>query len=239
MKITAELVRVRQDWDPNTNTDHNSVIFAFAGVQVEVPVTEAQVRAIIIESQRQKKLADRPGGELTGNYEATVQPFGVSAEEPVDEDAGGEELDDALASELVDEDEERVFGGDFSDPEVPVRHAPALFQGDETPEASLDAALAETRAPAPPPTPTQQRKAAVATNRAADPATQRAMAKSQMRARAAAVPQRKVAKDDMGNPVVYEARGAQIAGPAGHPEVVVRRQAPKITDGDDDGFGQG
>lgn len=245
MKITAELIRVRQDWDPNTNEHRNSVVFAFAGVEVEVPVTAAQVKSIIVESQRQlvpRRVRDS-AGELIGTYGAAVQSFGVGAEEPIGE------LDDALAAELTTDDEQ-VFGGDFEpDPNEPVR-APTLFQGDDPQSApsldaaalaeALDAALAEAQGQvlAPPPTPTQQRQATIAANHAQDPAAQRAAQKIQMRRRAASIPMRQVAKDDMGNPII-EPRGAQIVGPGAHPEVTVRRQTPQITGGDDDAFDQG
>jgi pyruvate/2-oxoglutarate dehydrogenase complex dihydrolipoamide acyltransferase (E2) component len=246
VKIFAELIRVRQDWDPDTNTHHNSVIFAFAGVQVEVPATPEQVKAIIVESQRHIVMDRRSvhGGELSpATYPAppvaAAQKLGWGADQPVDESAGGAELDGALADELTAEEGERVFGGDFSDPDVPLRTAPALFEG---PAPSLDAALAaaEPQAPAPPPTPTQQRQAALEAKREADPAARRAATQQQMRQRAQLVPMRRVAKDDQGNPIVHEDRSKPIRGSAGAPTVEVRRTAPQVTHGgDDDGFGQG
>lgn len=290
MKIAAELVRVLQEWEPDTNTHSNKVIFSFAGVHVTVPVTEAQVHAIIVESQRQIHSgeatvpAPTPGprawrdldgkwqdpdegrepyddrraspppvrghrgvGKPTTLQEITAtgeddgsQGIGVSSDAPIDESAGGEGLDDALANELTTEEGDTVFGGDFADPNVPVRVAPQLFQGDDPGAApSLDATLSP-KAPAPPPTPTQQRQAAVAAHRAQDPAQQRQATKTAMRERAAQVPMRRVPKDEAGNPEPYTDKSARIVGPAGRPEVVVRQQTPNVgTGGDDDGFAQG
>lgn len=250
MKIIAELVRVRQDWDPDTNEHHNSVIFAFGGVEVEVPATPEQVKAIIVESQRQKSAGMTGGGDLSpASYPAPpvvspAQQLGWGADQPIDESAGGPELDDALAAELTNEGGEEVFGGDFEqNPDEPVTRAPSLFQGSpdlpsEAPTLDVAPVVPQERK-APPPTPTMQRQAAIAAHRQQDPAQQRKTQKLAMRARAQAVPVRKVGKDEMGNPVVYEDRSAPIVGPAGHPTVVVRQVGGPTPVGDDDGFGQG
>lgn len=220
MKIIAELIRVRQEWDPETNTHSNSVIFGFGGMEVEVAASPEQVRQIILAAQEQ-----RSHGELRG-APAEAEP--------------DEALDDALASELV-EDEEVLFGGDYSglDPNQPV-DAPATFQGLPDPSvASTDAALGPQVAPAPSQTPTQQREATIAARRVQDPAQRRKDEKGAMRARAKAMPMRRVAKDDMGYPI-EQPKSAHIAGPVGHPEVVRRPPSPTVaTGGDDDGFAQG
>lgn len=235
MKIIAELVRVRQDWDPDTNTHNNSVIFEFAGVQVEVPCSPEQVREIIIESQRHR------GISMSAASTADMRKAPEWDHAEVDETAGGPGLDDALAAEMADDEVDRdvEFGGDFvQDPNQPVA-APVLFQGPAEASA-LETALAPSSRQAPPPSPTQQREALVAARRAQDPAQQRAAQKAAMRERAQSVPRKKMATDEAGNPIPYVDRGAHIAGPVGRPEVqVTRASAPISTGGDDDRFPQG
>lgn len=234
MKIIAELVRVRQDWDPDTNTHNNSVIFEFAGVQVEVPCSPEQVREIIIESQRHR------GVSMSAVSTAEMRKAPEWDTQEVDETAGGPGLDDALAAEMADESGDIEFGGDFvQDPDEPVA-APVLFQGPAEASA-LETALAPSPRQAPPPSSTQQREALVAARRAQDPAQQRAAQKAAMRERASAVPRKKMMTDEAGNPVPYVDRGAHIAGPVGRPEVQVHRSSstPISTGGDDDRFNQG
>lgn len=238
MKIIAELIRVRQEWDPNTNSHTNSVIFAFGGVQVEVPASPEQVKAIIIQANEQRSWAVAEARPLTTALEAAA-PQRPWDNTEVDESAGGSELDAALDAEMTDDDTDAEFGGDFvQNPDEPVA-APALFQ---TPAVapSLDAALEGSQSPAPPLSSTKQREALVEARRAQDPAQQRKDERAAMRQRAAAVPRRKVTVDEAGNPVPYVDRGAHIVGPVGHPEVRVQQQAPTVsTGGDDDRFGQG
>lgn len=229
MKIIAELVRVRQDWDPDTNTHNNSVIFEFAGVQVEVPCTPEQVKSIIIESQRMNVTA------YAAHPETPPRRVEQNAER-----LPAKTVDDVLSEETTDEEPEvDVFGGDYvQDPDEPVA-APVLFQGPAEASA-LETALAPPQRQTPPLSAVQQREALVASRRAQDPAKQRADQKAQMRQRARSMPQKKLTVDESGNPVVYVDRGAQIVGPAGRPEVQIHRTtAPVNMGGDDDRFHQG
>jgi hypothetical protein len=225
MKIIADLVCIRQDWNPYTNEYRNSAIFAFGGVKVEVPVTPEQIEAIVVELQRQKN-AGMTDSIVSTASSSSVQQWG--ANQSADDSSGNHKLDNALAAELTNEEDEEVFGGDFEqNPDEPVSRAPSLFQGPSDIPSEISTS--------------QERKASsptISTHHQQDLAQQRNMQKLAMRARAQAMP-RKVGKDDMGNPVVYTDRSALIVGSAGRPTVVIRQLESTTLVGDDDGFGQG
>jgi hypothetical protein len=236
MKIVVDLIRVRQEWDPETNTHANSIVFGIGGIVVEVPATPEQVKQIILASQEQKHLRAERAVAGIPEPEEPIDDTNYRAEEM------SPELEDALAAELVAE-EETVFGGDYAglDPNEPVE-PPAIFQGPPSPSVapSAEEALGTPQAPAPPPkTPTQQREANIAVRRNQDPSQKRKDERAAMRARAARVPARKVEKDELGYPV-EQPKSAPIVGPAGRPHVIRRQPNPTVsTGGDDDGFAQG
>lgn len=145
------------------------------------------------------------------------------------------EPDPELAPEPT---EDEVFGGDF-EAEQQVVAAPSMFQAEPV---DVEAALAAAQPPQPvrniPKSAQQQREEAIETQRLRDPGGQRAANKQSMRQRAQAVPPRRVAKDDMGNPVVTPPT-KPITGSAGAPTVVRRAPTTPIQGADDDGFSQG
>ena len=114
MKIVVELLKIRQEWNPDTNEHVNSVVFSFAGVAVEIPIGEEQLRKIIVASQG------------TGGAKETEELPELPQEV-------AEELDKTLEAELAGFDEQpsaEEFGGDYAD--SPVR-APQIFQSEPTP----------------------------------------------------------------------------------------------------------
>jgi len=226
MKIVVDLIRVRQEWDPETNPHANSIVFGIGGIVAEVPATPEQVKQIILASQQQRHEPSAEEDDATYSYGREDSP-------------ASDVLSNALEAKLTTE-EEIIFGGDYVglDPNEPVE-APAIFQGPSSPSAapSGEEALGASQAPAPLlKTPTQQREANIAARRNQDPAQKRKDERAAMRARAARVPVRKVEKDELGYPVEQP----KSAPTVGHPHVIRRQLTPAVsTGGDDDGFAQG
>jgi len=171
MKIIAELLSVNQSWSPDTNTHTNTVTFAFAGVQVTVALSPEQVREVIATSQR----AAAPTGMLV----ALQDP--AEALDDLDEpEEAAEGSDDLLDGVSLDTE----FGGNFADPNTPMRVSPTLFKQ---------------------PTATQQRLQAIADRREAqpnEPFARRQKEQLAMRARAQATLGRKINATEGGYPDV-------------------------------------
>jgi hypothetical protein len=223
MKILVDLVKVRQEWDPETNVQSNSVIFRFAGKEYELPATEAEIMEAVRAAAEQR--------------------------EPAHTSFAGGALTSAMNAELDDAGDDNVFGGDF-DEEQPV-DPPSLFRADDVLHEVAEAPLAE-RAPAAGEPPfvmmagrvldaqalsqlsDAQRARLQAETRhkieSGDPSTRRAYEKFRMRLRAQQRPARQASTDEDGNPIATPRRRQ-------HVEVAVTSSQDTAV-GDDDGFPQ-
>ncbi len=257
MQVLVTVMKVRQEWDPNTNTNSNTLLLRLGGAEVEVPVTEAQL-AEVIKTCVTEGIPDEPPEQLRkadpvlyDDGVTEIRTWDHGSQAPLSEEdeellAEYEELKRLAAQlgmsveELLEQNnvgfEEAVV---FSSGPMP---SPSPFISEETPEprpnkdpgilAMAEKTAAEhrpVRTP-PPKAPHVLRKAQIREQLDArgGPAAQNARdTLDAIRAKAKAHPGRRVAMDDMGYPTGVGVREAQQA------------PQPQSNETDEDGFAQG
>ncbi len=175
MKVIIDLVGVHQHWDADTNENTSYAQLVVGGVEMNVPVSEDQLRALIASTQQPAPQPVPHGPEET------------YAENPINEETVGLP---------INEKGERVFGGDIGDQDH------SLFQ---PPEESLrveDIDYDPPPARVVEKSSTQQRLEAIQASRAKRPITARQDAKAELRARANRRPPGRPPQDEMGYPIV-------------------------------------
>lgn len=100
MKIAVDLVRIRQEWSPDTGAYSSWVILLIGGTEIEVPVTEEQLPLLIqAASPFHGNDESRSYGDPAGTYADPSGTFISPSDVP-----------------LLDEAEDRIFGGDLAKP---------------------------------------------------------------------------------------------------------------------------
>lgn len=240
MKVTVDVTKIYQEWDPKSGHQSNKMDIAFAGRTFTFEVSEEQLVSAIVQLKKSHgEHEDHP--VYTGVDYAEEPDYSVVAvyEAPETEEAGAEDL-----SSMFQKTEEEVVAEE--------QLASFLSIGENAP----------LPAPRPAPKPSAQalRRAMIAAKPHlagktlgkggaslvvppdAPKSEQQLAAERQaaLRKRAREVPSRTVPKDEMGYPVVpasarHEPNGANHGVEAVHRQPVV----PVNASGDEDGFAQG
>lgn len=221
MKIYVEFLRAEQHWSPDTGGQQNYLIFGFGGLEHRIPCEEDDIVEAIREAQNQKVGAEvtfrnPPAPVSSGTFQQYPDGSTVSFT-GVDGETDGTELDREFDTESTDQE---------AAPEAPVAVPPLTFHKSKEPE----------RKPIPTQNAMEQRKEMINAGLSSRPRTTASIKAANLeRARAVASRApvvRRVAADDMGNPIVPEAH--QVSGPAPTVRVAKPREMS-----DDDAFGQG
>lgn len=205
MKVVIDLIGVNQNWNPDTGEQVNTAHLMVGKEELLLNLTEDQLQALIATGAKQR--IDHGLREYVPSDDANYEAEPDPEELPLNAEG------------------ERVFGGDMGE----LRHT--LFQEINTDDIEEPARAPVVREKSS----TQQRLDAIQGRVAATPSGQRMDAKAQMRARAARVPPTRVAKDDLGYPIVAKPTTRRdVEAP-----VVVERAVHTSVENADDLFDQG
>lgn len=208
MKITIDLKSVEQSWNPDTGEELHFLVIELGGRQHKLRCTEAELVLAVGKAKEAAQRIEEPL-PLDESYDQTYEPnVSVVDEEPP-------ELGEGVLQGLVG----RVDGESSS----------------VLPEAG-PAAAQEPRK-----TPLELRRAQTAANTPSRPRTTHAIKegrKQLLREVARSAPHRRVAQDEMGNPIVPQGQQFQTPEPP-PPDGFEIRRADTAVRSDDDPFQQG